>query len=132
MFITVGPHPLSLHLLTATIPAPAQHRRRQRTTGQVRVHRPVGAAAQHPLVEERPNHRELQRLPAPLPERSLPTDHIAGLSWYYPFRPSFRLNRHFLFAEDAGIYSCTATNFVGTANTTATLQVPGERRSAYI
>jgi titin len=36
------------------------------------------------------------------------------------------------YPEDAGIYSCTATNFVGTANTTATLQVPGERRSAYI
>ncbi|KAJ8980936.1 hypothetical protein NQ317_000946 [Molorchus minor] len=36
------------------------------------------------------------------------------------------------YPEDAGTYTCTATNPVGTANTTATLQVPGERRSQYI
>lgn len=32
------------------------------------------------------------------------------------------------YPDDAGTYSCTATNMVGTAGTTATLQVPGERR----
>lgn len=35
-------------------------------------------------------------------------------------------------SEDAGTYMCTATNQAGSATTTATLQVPGERRSAYI
>lgn len=35
-------------------------------------------------------------------------------------------------AEDAGTYTCTATNQAGAAGTTATLQVPGERRSSYI
>ncbi|XP_017775027.1 PREDICTED: titin [Nicrophorus vespilloides] len=36
------------------------------------------------------------------------------------------------YPEDAGTYTCTATNQVGAINTTATLQVPGERRSSYI
>ncbi|RZC41074.1 I-set and/or Spectrin domain containing protein, partial [Asbolus verrucosus] len=36
------------------------------------------------------------------------------------------------YPEDAGTYSCTATNSMGSTNTTATLQVPGERRSSYI
>ncbi|KYB28238.1 hypothetical protein TcasGA2_TC032675 [Tribolium castaneum] len=36
------------------------------------------------------------------------------------------------YPEDAGTYACTATNSVGTVNTTATLEVPGERRSSYI
>lgn len=35
-------------------------------------------------------------------------------------------------AEDAGTYTCTATNNAGAVGTTATLQVPGERRSSYI
>lgn len=37
-----------------------------------------------------------------------------------------------VFTEDAGTYTCTATNLMGAVNTTATLQVPGERRSSYI
>ncbi|XP_066257893.1 uncharacterized protein [Euwallacea similis] len=36
------------------------------------------------------------------------------------------------YPEDAGTYACTATNPVGSINTTATLQVPGERRSQYL
>lgn len=36
------------------------------------------------------------------------------------------------FSEDAGTYTCTATNQTGAVSTTATLQVPGERRSSYI
>ncbi|CAH1976518.1 unnamed protein product [Acanthoscelides obtectus] len=36
------------------------------------------------------------------------------------------------YPEDAGTYTCTATNPAGTANTSATLQVPGERRSQYL
>lgn len=36
------------------------------------------------------------------------------------------------FPEDAGSYTCTATNQIGAVGTTATLQVPGERRSQYI
>ncbi|XP_048521706.1 myosin light chain kinase, smooth muscle-like, partial [Dendroctonus ponderosae] len=36
------------------------------------------------------------------------------------------------YPEDAGTYACTATNPVGSTNTTATLQVPGERRSQYL
>lgn len=37
-----------------------------------------------------------------------------------------------LFVEDAGSYTCTATNQIGTANTSASLQVPGERPTSYI
>nr|CAI5864925.1 unnamed protein product [Callosobruchus analis] len=36
------------------------------------------------------------------------------------------------YPEDAGTYTCTATNPAGTSNTTATLLVPGERRSQYL
>ncbi|CAG9824336.1 unnamed protein product [Phaedon cochleariae] len=36
------------------------------------------------------------------------------------------------YPEDAGTYTCTATNSAGTTNTNAALQVPGERRSQYI
>ncbi|CAG9864548.1 unnamed protein product [Phyllotreta striolata] len=36
------------------------------------------------------------------------------------------------YPEDAGTYTCTATNPIGAANTSATLEVPGERRSQYI
>ncbi|XP_065160451.1 titin-like isoform X4 [Atheta coriaria] len=36
------------------------------------------------------------------------------------------------YPEDAGTYTCTATNQTGAVSTTATLQVPGERRSSYI
>nr|CAD7399315.1 unnamed protein product [Timema cristinae] len=33
------------------------------------------------------------------------------------------------FPEDAGNYTCTATNMLGTIGSSGTLQVPGERRS---
>ncbi|XP_031348623.1 titin isoform X3 [Photinus pyralis] len=36
------------------------------------------------------------------------------------------------YPEDAGSYTCTASNQIGAVGTTATLQVPGERRSQYI
>ncbi|PSN37212.1 hypothetical protein C0J52_12781, partial [Blattella germanica] len=36
------------------------------------------------------------------------------------------------FPEDAGSYTCTATNMLGTIGSTGTLQVPGERRSVRI
>ena len=35
------------------------------------------------------------------------------------------------FPEDAGTYACTATNSLGSTVTSATLQVPGNRRSVY-
>nr|XP_033332552.1 uncharacterized protein LOC117223969 isoform X8 [Megalopta genalis] len=35
------------------------------------------------------------------------------------------------YPEDAGIYACTATNSLGSTVTSATLQVPGNRRSVY-
>ncbi|XP_033210464.1 titin isoform X2 [Belonocnema kinseyi] len=35
------------------------------------------------------------------------------------------------FPDDAGTYACTATNSLGSAGTTSTLQVPGNRRSVY-
>ncbi|XP_046998678.1 muscle M-line assembly protein unc-89 isoform X3 [Schistocerca americana] len=39
-----------------------------------------------------------------------------------------RLTIPHAFPEDAGSYSCTATNMLGSSCTTATLQVPGEKR----
>lgn len=44
------------------------------------------------------------------------------------------LNSHKLikcFSDDAGTYVCTATNSLGSSATSATLQVPGNRRSMY-
>jgi hypothetical protein len=35
------------------------------------------------------------------------------------------------FSDDAGTYACTATNGLGSTVTSATLQVPGNRRSVY-
>lgn len=45
------------------------------------------------------------------------------------------LNDLFIFlnvTEDAGTYTCTATNQFGSGSTSATLQVPGERPTSYI
>lgn len=38
------------------------------------------------------------------------------------------IKKIFFVLADAGTYTCTATNNVGTSETTATLIVPGERR----
>lgn len=44
---------------------------------------------------------------------------------------SNKRNLFFFFSEDAGTYACTATNSLGSTVTSATLQVPGNRRSVY-
>lgn len=82
MFITVSAFTIEfIQIYNGVLSASAQHRRRERTARQIRMHRTVGTAAQHTLVEEREDNRQLERLSVPLQERSLQIDNIASVSW---------------------------------------------------
>jgi len=39
---------------------------------------------------------------------------------------------YFFYAENAGTYTCTATNSLGSTVTSANLEIPGNRRSIYV